>query len=93
MSKPTVQNAPFLFNNRGICELSSASLSTTESIKDGKPVIKSNTELIEKLHLENKSAIDKLMTLQKVKNVYKIENENITHDKKTITIGLPEFYI
>ena len=43
-------------------------ISTTESIKEGKPVIKSNSELIEKLHLENKSVIDKLMTLQKVKD-------------------------
>ena len=33
------------------------------------------------------------MTIQKVKNVYKIENENTTHDKKTITISLPEFFI
>ena len=46
LSKPTVQNAPFLFNNCEICELSSESLSTKESIKDIKPVIKSNAELI-----------------------------------------------
>ena len=92
MSKPTVHSAPFLFNSRGICELSSAALSTTDSIKEGKPVIKSNAELIETLHLESKSAIVKLMTLQKIKNVYRIENDNRSHDSK-ITNGLPEFYM
>ena len=93
LSKPTVQNAPFMFNNCGICELSSASLSITESSKNGKLVIKSNAELIENLHLENKSAIDKLMTIQKVKNVYRIENENRLHDSKSIINGLPELCI
>ena len=82
-----------MFNSRGICKLSSAALSTTDSIKEGKPVIKSNAELIETLHLESKSAIVKLMTLQKIKNVYRIENDNRSHDSKSITNGLPEFYM
>ena len=67
LSKPTIHNAPYLFNSRGICELSTAALSTVDSIKEGNPVIRPNSELIEKLHLEDKSAITKLMTLQKIK--------------------------
>ena len=33
------------------------------------------------------------MTLQKIKNVYRIENENRSHDSKSITNGLPELYM
>ena len=93
LSKPTIHNAPYLFNSRGICELSTAALSTVDSIKDGNPAIRPNSELIEKLHLEDKSAITKLMTLQKIKNIYRIENENRVLEKKSMVIGLPDLYL
>ena len=59
----------------------------------GNPLIRPNSELIEKLHLEDKSAITKLMTPQKIKNIYRIENKNRVLEKKSMTIGLPDLYL
>ena len=33
------------------------------------------------------------MTLQKIKNLYRTENDNRSHNIKSITNGLPEFYM
>ena len=60
---------------------------------DGTPQIRPNLELIEHLHLQNKSPISKLMILQKIKNIYKTENNNRVIDRKSTNIGLPDLYL
>ena len=46
MGKPTKNNAPYLFNSKGRCELKLKDLATEESLSNNNPVLKNLQEIV-----------------------------------------------
>ena len=53
MGKPTQNNAPYLFNSKGRCELKLKDLATEESLANNKPILKNLQNIVEILNLGN----------------------------------------
>ena len=50
MGKPTQNNAPYLFNSKGRCELKLKDLATKESLANNKVILKNLQEIVEILN-------------------------------------------
>ena len=87
MGKPTQENAPYLFNSKGRCEVKLKDLATPESLADNKPILKNLQDIIEILNLGN-SDLDNRLTYLKVRKLFKEGTDNLKLDHKNGLKGL-----
>ena len=70
MGTPTLGNAPYLFNDKGRCELKLTDLTTPESLTENKPIIKNLQDIKELLELD-KSELENRLTYLQVRKLFK----------------------
>ena len=68
MQYATIEHCPYLYKEKGICEISEYDLTNNDSIPDA-PRCKSNEELSSLLYLENQPFLEKATILPKTKAV------------------------
>ena len=89
MGSPTLANAPYLFNEKGRCEIKLKDLATHESLIENKPVLKNLQDIKELLRLGN-SEMENRLTYLKVRQLFKSGTENLRLDYKNGTKGITE---
>ena len=89
MGNPTQENAPYLFNNKGRCDIKIKDLTTPESLSENKPVLKNLQDIKEVLNLGN-SDLENRLTYLKVRKLFKAGTDNLNLDHKNGIKGLTE---
>ena len=89
MGTPTLANAPYLFNEKGRCEIKLKDVATHESLIKNKPVLKNLQDIKELLRLGN-SEMENRLTYLKVRKLFKAGTDNLILDHKNGIKGLTE---